>query len=73
LTWYTGALVFPSYDPFLAFFHLGLNVSEMPWAYGLLAFFLVGSLLIERFFCRYACPLGAVLGPSAKWVCRESA
>ena len=62
LTWHTGALIFRAYDPFLAFFHLGLNIGEMPWAYGLLAFFLIGSLKVDRFFCRYACPLGAVLG-----------
>jgi ferredoxin len=66
LTWHTGALIFRSYDPFLAFFHLGLNIAEMPWAYGLLTFFLLGSLKIDRFFCRYACPLGAVLGAVGK-------
>jgi polyferredoxin len=62
LTWHTGSLVFRAYDPFLAFFHLGRNVAEMPWAYGILGLVLAGSLWIERFFCKYACPLGAFLG-----------
>ena len=61
-TWYLGTLVFRPYDPFIAFFHLGSHVEEMPWAYALLGVVLIGSLKIERFFCKYACPLGAVLG-----------
>lgn len=66
LTWQTGSLVFRDYDPFLAFFHLGEGVNELPWAYGILAVVLAGSLYIERFFCKYACPLGAVLGVLGK-------
>jgi len=62
LTWHLGTLVFRDYDPFLAFFHLGTGMSELPWAYAVLGVVLAGSLLIERFFCKYACPLGAVLG-----------
>jgi len=61
LTWHLGALVFRDYDPFLAFFHLGAGMDELPWAYAILGVVLVGSLFIERFFCKYACPLGAVL------------
>jgi len=62
LTWHTGSLVFRDYDPFLAFFHFGLGMDELPWAYAILGVVLIGSLWIERFFCKYACPLGAVLG-----------
>ncbi len=62
LTWHTGTLVFRDYDPFLAFFHLGKGIGELPWAYAALGVVLVGSLWIDRFFCKYACPLGAVLG-----------
>jgi hypothetical protein len=62
LTWHTGSLVFRAYDPFLAFFHLGRNMGEMPWAYAALGVVMAGSLWIERFFCKYACPLGACLG-----------
>jgi ferredoxin len=61
-TWYLGTLVFRPYDPFLAFFHLGKGIDELPWAYGVLGVVIIGSLWIERFFCKYACPLGAVLG-----------
>jgi polyferredoxin len=62
LTWHLGTLVFRDYDPFLAFFHLGKGMDELPWAYAALGVVLAGSLIIERFFCKYACPLGAVLG-----------
>jgi len=66
LTWHTGSLVFRNYDPFLAFFHLGRGVEELPWAYAALGVALLGSLYIERFFCKYACPLGALLGIAGK-------
>lgn len=62
LTWHLGTLVFREYDPFLAFFHLGAGMDELPYAYAILGLVLLGSLYIERFFCKYACPLGAVLG-----------
>jgi polyferredoxin len=62
LTWKTASLVFRDYDPFLAFFHLGYHFDELAWAYAALAVVLVGSIYIERFFCKYACPLGAVVG-----------
>ncbi len=62
LTWHMGALVFRDYDPFLAFFHLGASMDELPFAYAILGVVLLGSFYIERFFCKYACPLGAVLG-----------
>jgi polyferredoxin len=61
-TWHLGTLVFRPYDPFLAFFHLGQGFNEMPWAYALLGVTLIGSLKYERFFCKYACPLGAAIG-----------
>ncbi|MBI4907038.1 MAG: 4Fe-4S binding protein [Acidobacteria bacterium] len=61
-TWHLGTLVWRPYDPFLAFFHLGSGMSEMPFAYAALGVVLVGSLKYERFFCRFACPLGAVIG-----------
>ena len=34
--------------------------SLLLWA--ILAVFLAGSLIVPRFYCRYACPLGASLG-----------
>jgi len=65
-TWRQGVLVFRPYDPFLAFFHLGKGFNEMPWAYGALGLVVLGSLKYERFFCRFACPLGAALGLAGK-------
>lgn len=62
LTWHLGTLIWRPYDPFLAFFHLGNGISEMPVAYAVLGVVLAGSLKWERFFCRFACPLGAVIG-----------
>jgi len=67
LTWHTGSLVFRDYDPFLAFFRFGEEMDKTPWAYWALALVLIGSLFIERFFCKYACPLGALLGVMAKF------
>ncbi|MBN9661030.1 MAG: 4Fe-4S binding protein [Acidobacteria bacterium] len=61
-TWRLGTLVFRPYDPFLAFFHLGNGFREMPYAYAALGGVLLGSLKVDRFFCKYACPLGAVIG-----------
>ena len=34
---------------------------------GLLGFFLVGSLFYERFFCRWICPYGALLGIAGRY------
>jgi polyferredoxin len=61
-SWHLGTLVFRPYDPFLAFFHLGQGFREMPYAYAALGVVLLDSLKHERFFCKYACPLGAVIG-----------
>jgi ferredoxin len=66
-TWCLGTLVFRPYDPFLAFFHLGRGVDEMPWAYAALGAVVLGSLRYERFFCKYACPMGAVIGILGKF------
>lgn len=65
-TWRQGMLVFRPFDPFLAFFHLGRGFNEMPYAYGMLGLVLAGSLKYDRFFCRFACPLGAALGLAGK-------
>jgi len=67
LTWWSGVLVFRDYDPFLAFFHLGQDIEEKAWGYGILLVVLIGSFFIERFFCKYACPLGAVLAILGKF------
>jgi len=62
-TYYTGRMVFEDYDPFVAFFHFGRNMSgDLMPAYIILAVVLVASLFSSRFWCRYFCPLGALLG-----------
>jgi ferredoxin len=60
-SWYLGTLVFRDYDPYLAFNSFGLEMDELPVAYAVLGVVLVGSLFVERFWCRYLCPLGAFL------------
>lgn len=62
-TYITGRMVFENYDPFVAFFHFGKNITRhlMP-GYIILGVVIVFSLFIGRFWCRYFCPLGAVLG-----------
>jgi len=62
-TYMTGRMVFENYDPFVAFFHFGKNITkQLQPAYIVLGVVLVFSLFIGRFWCRYFCPLGAVLG-----------
>ncbi len=54
-------LVFAEYDPYYALFNFWTG--EVPLtAMGILALTLIGSLFIERPFCKYACPYGALLG-----------
>jgi polyferredoxin len=55
-----GVMVFRDYDPWSAL----INIAEWTFTPGLvvLGLTLVGSLFVERPWCRYACPLGAVSG-----------
>jgi len=71
----TGTLVFRGYDPFMTFFHFGKGllwdfsaseVSEHATAYVITVLVLLGSIFINRFWCRYLCPLGAVTAIFAK-------
>jgi len=52
-------LWFADYDPFRAMFHFKF---ENALAIGLVVGTVVGALAIERFWCMYACPLGALVG-----------
>lgn len=62
-TWKTGELVIRPYDPLAAYAHLSAGPAEVwaEFAVGLviLIAILVLSMLYERFFCKYLCPLGA--------------
>ena len=42
-------------------------LGQLSFALGLLGGVLLGSLKYERFFCKYACPLGAVIGILGKF------
>ena len=52
------------YDPWVAWAHL--TSDELLTSYGIgftvLVVSLAGSLVYERFFCKYLCPVGALLG-----------
>lgn len=61
LTWKIGVLVIRSYDPWAAFMHLSAASTEMGVGLGILVGTLILGLFIERFWCRYLCPLGAAL------------
>jgi polyferredoxin len=55
-----GVMVFKDYDPWSAL----INIAEWTITPGLvvLSLTLIGSLFVERPWCRYACPLGAASG-----------
>lgn len=65
-----GTLIWRDYDPWVAWAHLSAGLSEAmarPWSYVLLFGTVIGaSFFIERFWCRYLCPLGAALGIAGK-------
>jgi len=61
-----GELVFRGFDPFLTFFHFGKGVLWDPEPGHLVPFIitvvvLLLAVFIERFWCRYLCPLGAFM------------
>ena len=55
---YYGYMVFRNYDPWAAL----INILEFHYSHGLMVLILtlVASFFIERPWCRYACPLGAI-------------
>ncbi len=64
--WKTAGLWMSPYDPWSAYAHLPEGLASV-WsesAVGLiiLVITLVGSLLHDRFFCKYLCPMGALYG-----------
>jgi polyferredoxin len=70
-----GVMVFREYDPWSAL----INIAEWTFTPGLvvLGLTLAGSLFVERPWCRYACPLGAISGLLGKlspvYIKREAA
>lgn len=63
MTAVTGKLIFAEYDPYFALFNFW--TSEVSFlGLGILAVTLGLSFFVERPWCKYACPYGAVLGVS---------
>ena len=63
--WYYGTLLWRDYDPWVAWMHISAGwaeVEESPWAFAVLFGTVIGaSFFVERFWCRYLCPLGGLL------------
>jgi len=61
MTAYSGKIIFADYDPYYALFQFWTGEVAIT-AYIALLLVIVASLFVERPFCKYACPYGAVLG-----------
>jgi ferredoxin len=64
-TYSAGELVFGDYCPWRATAHLG-SAEVAIGGVVILGLLVVANLFVERAWCRYACPLGAILGVSNK-------
>jgi ferredoxin len=65
-TWRTGELVFRGFDPCYAL--IGRHGADITWwAYAVSALVAVASLFISLPFCRWLCPLAAVLNPLSRF------
>ncbi len=61
--WQTAELAIRPYDPWVAYQHLTSPevLTEFGVGLAVLGVSLVGSFFYDRFFCKYACPMGAFL------------
>jgi len=65
-TWQAGELLFRGYDPCYALISRhGADITW--WAYAVSATIVVASLLVVMPFCRWLCPLAAVLNPFSRF------
>lgn len=65
-TYKLGELILRGYDPFYIIFS-GFGHGTIGWvSYVVLVLLTVGALAIPMSFCRYLCPLGAVLDPFSR-------
>lgn len=68
--WQTSGLWVNPYDPWAAYGHISEGFSSLTEEYLigfiLLLVTLIGSLLYDRFFCKYLCPMGAFYGIISK-------
>lgn len=68
-TWQASSLVMRPYDPWAAWAHLSSDelFAELGVGVIVLGVALAGSVVYERFFCKYLCPTGALLGAFSRW------
>lgn len=68
LTWtvWQGDLGFRAYDPYYILFTLGGHETR-PWSIGVLVGVLGAAVLLPMAWCRYLCPLGAVMDPLSRF------
>lgn len=68
--WITAGLWVDPYDPWAAYGHISSGFTNLAAEYLvgaiLLVIILIGSMLYDRFFCKYLCPMGAVYGIISK-------
>ena len=68
--WKTAGLWMDPYDPWAAYGHITAGYESLVTEYLIgtitLVIILVGSMLYDRFFCKYLCPMGAVYGIVSK-------
>lgn len=68
--WTAAGLWVSPYDPWAAYGHMGEGISplisEFLIGFILLIVTVLGSMLYDRFFCKYLCPMGAVYGLISK-------
>ena len=69
MAWITGELWITPYDPFNALGHLAdFNALMTSYLVGFIVLIvsLLGSVVYDRFFCKYLCPAGALYGAVGK-------
>ncbi|MDR0448709.1 MAG: 4Fe-4S binding protein [Treponema sp.] len=69
MAWITASLWISPYDPYAAFAHIWAGRSlfnETGPGFIILIIVLAASMVIDRFFCKYLCPAGALYGIMAK-------
>ncbi len=61
--WSTSSLFFRSIDPWVAFSHIWSAELFSMFTFGFIVLIvtIIGSFFMDRFFCKYLCPLGAFL------------
>jgi polyferredoxin len=67
-TWQAANLVIRPYDPWVAWMHITSPevIAEFSIGLAVLGVSVVGSVVYDRFFCKYACPMGAFLAVMSK-------